>query len=302
MNSTRLNEDYSKMLQRKIPILNNDILNLLYKYCTGNSRNSINKIREELKSQFKVHNPNIKLDPWINKNNLVVNFSNNKKKFIKEHIINTDALIESIINITLYYYQKNITVNSNLEISNKKSVLLQVMNIAPGKMLGLYIIKDIYVDSNNNSNKNLQLLYILKIIAMELNNLQKSYNFVHGDFHVNNIYININNNNINIKFIDFGKSMINIPLNNNTYCLLISPAKDDDEPDLKHLIYNLDTIEKKDFNDIKNYKIYKNFVKLLKEQITYSNYNNTDNFIEKIQLLIESNIKNEIINNYKNSK
>jgi hypothetical protein len=304
MNTNKLNENYSNILKEKIPILNDKILHLIVKYCKSRQKKIVkDEITEELKKQLKINKPNVIFDPWLSNNNLTTNLNISKNKYIKEHMINANALIEAIINITLYLYQNDITVNSNLLLSNKRNRLIQEMSIAPGKMLGLFITENIYIDDYNLNaiNKNQQLLCILRIIAVKLNNLNELYSFVHGDFHVNNIYVNIyNNNDIKIKFIDFGQSMINIPLENNKGCLLVSPIKIENnvnEPDLKHLIYNLDTIQKKHFSNTKNYNIYKNFVKILIDSIP--NYNN---FIEIIDQMINNNIKNEIIINYNDLK
>lgn len=300
--NTKLDETYLEILKDKIPILNNKIINLLIKYCTKQQKKLVvDEITEELKKQFKLNRPSIKFDPWLSNNNLVKNLNSDKQKYIKEHMINANGLIESIINITLYLYDNNITVNANLLLSNNKNRLIQEMNISPGKSLGLYITENIYIDNSNNKNQ--YLLYILLIIAQKLKNLQESYGFIHGDFHVNNIYVNIIDNDINIQFIDFGQSMINIPFKNNNYYLLISPIKLENssyESDLKHLIDNLDTIKRKHFNNKTNYNIYKNFINFLKKSIPKNKHNdyNTDEFIQEIQLIINKNIKNEIIKNY----
>jgi hypothetical protein len=88
-------------------------------------------------------------------------------------------------------------------------------------------ILDNYSNSNmNNENKNRRLFNVLHRISEELNKLQEICGFIHGDLHAANILLKYNSDeDIKIIFIDFGYSVVQLPLynqNNNKRYLLSS--------------------------------------------------------------------------------
>ncbi len=128
-------------------------------------------------------------------------------KILKKHPLTTIGLIEGIIQLTLYYYDYNVTLLSTLH--KKKSILFQIMPFSSNKTLGS-LLYDIYNNSNNNNfEKNNKCLNILNAIANKLNYLQENCGFIHGDFHSGNILFNEETG--DTQFIDFGYSYIHLP-------------------------------------------------------------------------------------------
>jgi hypothetical protein len=294
-----IQEDFDTFLKERIPILNDqELFDLILEYCTlsnetakpkNNSTQSPGAINSRLNIKYNkknaIKNINTKLsqlynlvnDPFGNNGTIV--FKNNKiSKYKKTQKINFKSLSEAIINVALYYYDRNATVNSYTHIiNNNNKKMLQVMNIAKGKPLGLYIIEDLYVNSNNNNNSNNSnkeietnkiFFDILKSIALKLSILQ-NYNFIHGDFHSGNIIINPGNSD-EITFIDFGYSTIILPDSN---LILTTPMSENLEfsmnfkeypqfktIDLFHLFRDFNSFESTKFHSGKDYKNFKNFI------------------------------------------
>jgi len=217
---------YKDFLISKIPILNDDLLLQLildYSYETmKTSRNKIQRVENIVKSLKNIEKylreiyHFITINKGKNENKKAI-ITNKNNKIIKSSPLSAEALIEGVICATLEYYDRNITANSHVNINkneNGKNRLFIKMNKIIGKSLGTYIIENIY----NNENipqvmKNEVLLNILKKISEKLLYLQQSSGFIHGDFHGENIFIiPINNGeDIIIKFIDFGFSVIRLP-------------------------------------------------------------------------------------------
>jgi hypothetical protein len=266
-------------LLEKIPILNhNNLFELLLNYCKCvNMQNklkiidSISDINISLKTiEGIIIKPR---DPFNNNNNYKAYKNNITQKYIKEHPIKADGLIESIINCALYYYEDNITVNSILKISNNKTKLLQFMNNVEYMSLADLILQ-LYDSGDSVENKDEYLLNLLKLIANKLIILQDKYGFVHGDFHMNNIYISLNGNMVpdNVKFIDFGKSIIRLSENiiiccpldeyigNRSFDLDIRSNNNLRKKDLHQLINDINSIKDIYRNKCENFDLLKNFI------------------------------------------
>ena len=168
--------------------------------------------------------------------------NNNGELFLKYQEIRADTLIEAIISLTVHYYSeihsyrnlvpelsvnhvKNIRFNKNNKAeryvrskttSVNKQYIVQKMNKINGLTFGAFLKKmkdsDISIEIFENF-----FIEILCKIADALNNLQVSCNFIHGDFHLGNVMIKFIENNFNIEItgveiIDFGHSIIQLPL------------------------------------------------------------------------------------------
>lgn len=215
---------YKDFLKRKIPILNDELLlGLILDYCYESMKNNRNKIQRlkniieslkniekylrEIHDFFTIHNNESK-KATINTRNRII---------IKSSPISAEALIEGIICTTLEFYDSNITANSYVNLKKNetgRNRLFIRMNRIIGKPLGTYIMEDIYNNENIPQNmKNEVLMIVFKKISEKLLVLQESCGFIHGDFHGENIFvIPINNgNDIDIKFIDFGFSVLRLP-------------------------------------------------------------------------------------------
>jgi hypothetical protein len=297
-------------LYKNIPILKNQYLfNSVLEYCKQLKKYTksdkeyylkqgiIKKINSEL---IQLKNNYEKINS-INSNSNIINKNN---KIIKRHELKADGLIEGIINCAVHYYSNDSTVKSNLKISTNNK-FYQIMNKANGNTLSEFII-ELY--NSDIPNKNLFLLDVLKIIALKLDNLQNSCDFIHGDLHSGNIFINYENNTINITFIDFGYTTIKFPNKND---LLISGITESnlqrkyqlnlkEEPllravDLFHLIQDLESykfsLNKKEYhkfdlffdliNKIQNI-YFKNFdTKLLKKYKSNHFFTSSNDFYSK---------------------
>lgn len=227
-----LDPDYVTKLKKAIPILKHgNLLQLILNYCysleddkSSNKRkikDALAEINNTLMNLKKVtNNPGNKL---FNSNVIVEKVEN---KYIKTHAIKAPGLIEAIINFTLDYYSKKdrnlYTTNVILEVSENNK-LKQIMSNAPGMLLETYILA---LYNSNVLNKNQILLNVLEKICEKLIILQTKYGFIHGDFHSRNICVFIDEEgNIIITFIDFGYSVITLPLSRpNTHKKIILSA------------------------------------------------------------------------------
>ena len=214
---TELDPDYVEKLKVAIPILNyGNLLQLILNYCyyLEYDRPNINDSLEKINSALKTIT-NVVISPYNNNRSVIVEPV--KNKYIKTHFIRAPGLIEAIINFTLDYYSKNdgnlYTTNVILEVSENKK-LKQIMSSAPGLLLETYIL-ELY--NSNEPNKNQILLDLLEKICEKLGKLQTKYGFIHGDFHSRNICVfKDETGNIIITFIDFGYSVIRLPLSSST--------------------------------------------------------------------------------------
>ena len=231
--------DYKDYLISKIPILNDEVLlQSILNYCYETMNTKYNKIQYIKESLKKFEGRLIEIYNFIiiNKDETkkaIINIRN--QKIIKSSPISAEALIEGVICATLEYYDRNITANSYININKNdkgKNRLFITMNKIIGKSLGTYIIENIYNNENIPQNmKNEVLMIVLKKISERLLYLQKICGFIHGDFHGENIFIiPINNgNDIDIKFIDFGYSVIRLPTIDNKKIILTGAVSENYE-------------------------------------------------------------------------
>lgn len=294
--------EYSDYINNKIPILfsnNNLLFDYIIDYCkelrdnkTSNKNydirtilQKINRYLKELKENEIKRLNNLKEYYNENEDEDEVKIIKKNEKIIKSHNLKAKGLIEIIIQITLNYYDLKVNTKTNITLvrNTKNKRFLQIMNIANGVSLQEFIIS-IY-NNDNILNKNEYLLDALKLIAEKLDILQKECLFIHGDFHSNNIFIDINNPNNPVTIIDFGYSVIKIPGKND---LLLCGAEESNisrknvpnllkypylkATDLFHLIQNLVSYELlykckdplKSGNEtsvFKNFDLYINFIK-----------------------------------------
>lgn len=294
--------EYSDYINNKIPILfsnNNLLFDYIIDYCkelrdnkTSNKNydirtilQKINRYLKELKENEIKRLNNLKEYYNENEDEDEVKIIKKNEKIINSHNLKAKGLIEIIIQITLNYYDLKVNTKTNITLvrNTKNKRFLQIMNIANGVSLQEFIIS-IY-NNDNILNKNEYLLDALKLIAEKLDILQKECLFIHGDFHSNNIFIDINNPNNPVTIIDFGYSVIKIPGKND---LLLCGAEESNisrknvpnllkypylkATDLFHLIQNLVSYELlykckdplKSGNEtsvFKNFDLYINFIK-----------------------------------------
>lgn len=319
MNKNIFNKKYLNALKKKIHVLEDEELfdNVMLYFIQSNKDNL-----ELIKNRLKIVTDIRYIDPF--NENVEINENSIKNKIIKSHKLSGKALIESILNCTLNYYNNEIIMNTYVNFHNSR--LRQIMNIAPGIKFSKFIINLYNNNDINNINKNRILLDILKEIAIELNDLQELCGFIHGDLHTGNIFIDKDKDeNYKITFIDFDYSYVRIPLNNinnnrnnrnnrnvnninNNKRMNISINEnrninqnqktpilvgatvvnlgnknimniEEDESlkaiDLFHLIGHLsieDEEQGNNFNNKKNYKLYKTFIKKIADQ-SFNNFN-----------------------------
>lgn len=247
--------------------------------------NSLEKIRLSLNKITKKINSN---SGFNNDNTYVIENNKNNSKIIKVVPIKPLALIEAIIFCTLDYINKNKYKNNNkkfipnINLTSNNEKLYLKMSKAPGISLGHFII-EIYKDNDlDEKNKNQLLLDILIEISKKLEYLQTNYEFIHGDFHSGNIFVDYdkNSNKIIINFIDFEYSTIKLPSIKKNI-ILTSPVSENISRryilnlkeeyglkalDLFHLIEDLKTFQMKTetvraFNG--NFKQFQDFVNKL---------------------------------------
>jgi hypothetical protein len=265
------NESYLTFLKANIPILDigelwNNIMDFVYAIngITGineepyNIQECIDKINECLTEMNNVSEFNFNTK---NMNNLKDGkvFKNKKNKIVlKKHPLTAESLIEAIIQLTLHYYDKDVTLLSTLYKKNGK--LMQKMNFSKKKTLGS-IIAEVYSLEVNDNDKDKILLDILIKIAHKLNYLQQTCGFIHGDFHTLNIFYNPDTG---IQLIDFGFSFIRLPgtnliiyvpnEKNNGVLYGINSNNNSESVDLFHLIESLDKYDNMNRMNTLNYK------------------------------------------------
>jgi hypothetical protein len=143
------------------------------------------------------------------------------------------------------------------------------MNKVQGIDLGNYIL-NLYKKNISNKQKETITFSLLQKIAEKLKYLQDNFNFIHGDFHSGNIFIEKNWFGYNITFIDVEYSTIKLPTKNNIKIILTTPLNENmsrkkilninEEPNLKaldlfHLIQDIKSFDKSDrIKNIKNNK------------------------------------------------
>jgi hypothetical protein len=321
MNKNSFNKKYLNSLKKKIPVLDDEELfdNVMLYFIQPNKSNI-----ETIKNRLKIVTSISYIDPF--NENVEINENSIKNKIIKSHKLSGKALIESILNCTLNYYNNEIIMNTYVNFHNSR--LRQIMNIAPGIKFSKFIINLYNNNDINNINKNRILLDILKEIAIELNDLQELCGFIHGDLHTGNIFIDKDKDeNYKITFIDFDYSYVRIPLNNinnnkrmnisinenlninqnqkipiligatvvnleNKNIMNIEENESLKAIDLFHLIGHLsieDEEQGNNFKNKKNYNIYQTLIKKIANQ-SFNNFNQKKiNTYEKFHKFERSN-------------
>lgn len=182
------------------------------------------------------------------KNNIIKKISNNK-------------IYKNEIDIYLYLLDKNITLLSS---SRNSSISYHITN-----EISLY---NYLKESKNNSTYKSNIKIVLNELFCFVNKF-KSYNFIHGNLHIHNIFLNPNifsNKNTfvqkqNFYVIDFNHSKIykkdDIYKSNWDFFTLYVSLKKNFKNDIKHLIY-LETL-------IVNYIDKSNLKYLLNKYVKY---------------------------------
>lgn len=267
------NDEFIEYINNKIPILKyENLLELIINYCDKlNKRLYLSNITSSLRTICNL----AKLNGFNNTNNIV--FQKNGK-FIKSYIIRGHGLIEGLIHATINYYTLNNfspMMNSLNRSKNNTSRFNEIMNISNGLSLDEYI-KNLF--NSDLPNKKEILIKILINITIKINELQNLCGFIHGDLNEQNIFVNINT--LDIFFIDFGRSIINLPIYTNYNLILYSPTNENlnykyildlnnnevfKGLDLFYLIEKLSRFNKSAFSNFNNYIDIINSIK--------SNYN-----------------------------
>jgi hypothetical protein len=210
MSNKKNDAKFKDELLQKIPILkHNNLLDLVLQFGKARKVENIDDKKRAISSAIR------KINGVVRQNVYNYESSVNKigNKYVKSHELSAHGLLEAIVNCALHYFESSITVNSSMKISNNGNLLLQIMNNVKYMSLGYYISELYNRDNINEDEKNKLLLEILKKIAIKLEYLQSKYKFIHGDFHMNNIYISVNVSEngsliVDIRFIDFGQTII----------------------------------------------------------------------------------------------
>jgi len=273
-----LDDGYVTYLYEKIPILEKknkegvELLQLVLNYIEStekglNTQDILDNIKNSIKYIVNQKQPNIRNGININAfNNNNKEFINGNKKYTKRYPIKALALIEGIILVTLNYYQQNFPnteiIITNSEKKNNTKKINFVMNKVQGINLGNYIL-NLYKTKNSIKKKETITFSLLQKIAEKLKYLQDNFNFIHGDFHSGNIFIEKNWFGYNITFIDVEYSTIKLPTKNNKTIILTSPLNENmsrkkilninknKEPELKaldlfHLIQDIKSFDNPD--------------------------------------------------------
>jgi hypothetical protein len=234
-----LNPDYLAKLKEKIPILKNKLLlQLILNYSVELANNDpdidsnlqiINKLIYFLSLQSEIpenlDNSTFSLNRPSNSNFESYTYLNEtNEKYVKTHPLNAAALIEAIIQFTLYYYDSSIC--PQLVIMNINNIPLSLENPSNNirkrfkQKMNFYDEKNYISLGKHLTNlfkselSDVEKLIIFKDILIKIANkvkIMQQYGFIHGDFHSGNIYLDLAEN---IYFIDFGFSCIKLPLNN----------------------------------------------------------------------------------------
>ena len=211
--SLNISSDLKNELLEKIPILRyKDLLNLVLNFSKALSENNIEEIniaKSAIDSAIRQINGIVKKNMYHNESYV----QKNGDKYVKSHELSANGLLEAIVHCVLHYFDNSITVNSRMNLSNDRNKLLQIMNNVEYMSFGNYILELYKRDDINDDEKNRLLLEILQKIAIKLEYLQRQYTFIHGDFHMNNIYVKVNIQEngtliVDVRFIDFGQSII----------------------------------------------------------------------------------------------
>jgi hypothetical protein len=308
--------------------------------------NCLSKIKARLESQELLKN-NINNKNGIKKNSnnytFISNDPNNNSKLIKVTVKDNlpgfttpihFPFIEALINVTLFYYSKkehSINYNKKSENSNNNSVnsnktvninsiidctfnktktgfLYQEMNKVKSPTLFEFIINLYKNNSLNNTDKNKILFKVLLKIAKELYILQNVCGFIHGDFHTGNILVEYNSNvDIKITFIDFGYSVVKLPMinnNNSENYILSSPVSVNLKKEMN--LYKIPRLRNIDL-----FHLFRDFYSFFYSETNNNNFNsyyeknknkielkinkNYQDFMDKLFIIVFSNITN---NNY----
>jgi len=245
--------EYLEFIQDKIPIMKDQKLQqLILKYCEEyrikksqfkflNIKDStlfeiktrLNQLKEH--TEYLINNTMNNAMNTNNKNNRQIIIKENK--VIKVSDITAKALIEGLIHCTLLYYSLSNNLNSipnaNLYLSSNSTntKILHRMNRIKVSYFKDYI-KLIYTSEYDTNTKNQIFFNVLRTIAKELNKLQDICGFIHGDLHDANLFIIFNENNLldttalQVKFIDFGYSIVRLPVINSMFNYILSSVVD----------------------------------------------------------------------------
>jgi hypothetical protein len=284
-NTSSFNESYIEYLFTKIPVLNQDLLELIISYSNQSEKfkrkEFLDKITIKLRSDHKLGN----LGPFNNLLNKVIVQNN---KVIKSYSFKAKGLIEGVIHTTLCYSLQNIyTPSVNIiQKLNMNDRLHEVMNIAPGLSLEEYIM---YLFNSDADNKKELMIYVLIKIAQNLLVLQNVCGFIHGDLNEQNIFINESDG--SVLFIDFGRSTCRIPIYNTRTCILSTPVAENlsykysldinNEPRLKaiDLFYLVEKLSRFRRNSFNNYEDFISIINEIKGNINVNSMNELFKFI-----------------------
>lgn len=207
---------------------------------------------------------------YIKRNEIDCHYINNKCmqecKCYKEN--NTNDIIRIFQNYELYEWEKEVYK----ELINSKIIA----NINIGEYvicynLNEYISMRKFLNKENNKNTSLILNELYSFI-----NMFKKYNFVHGNLHIDNIFIKIENNHVNFKVIDY----VNSYITNNK------------KKDILKKTSFIGEYEKKEYN---NFLLYWDFFTMYISLKTF--YKNKIKIIYNLQNIVESYIPHNIFNN-----
>jgi hypothetical protein len=256
-NDFHFEDNFLKYIKNIIPFFNKKLENLLIEYTIQyrtmkpsdiKPKNLINgilsKINTELinisnNSKYKnINNNNDEQKMIVGKTNKIITSKeyNGKNVINKIQKITHKAFIEVFINCVLYYYSELHNLNCivpviKLEISKNGNFHHIMEDISTNNSINTSVELGQYIISLFNSsveNKNKILFEVFKKIAQKLEHLQQICSFVHGDFHPGNIFIKHNKYNLNdidnitITIIDFGFSVVKLPIINKNDCILAS--------------------------------------------------------------------------------
>jgi len=284
-NTVSFNKTFIKYLSSIIPVLNNNLFELIIDYSNEldhfKRKESLQKITKELREVSSL-GPS---SPFNNNENKVYSQHN---KVIKSYPFRAKGLIEGIIHATLCYSFQNIytpTVNiiqKSDNHNNNKNRLHETMNIAPGLSLEEYII---HLFNSNADDKKELMIYVLQKIAINLLVLQNVCGFIHGDLNEQNIFINESDG--SVLFIDFGRSTCRIPTNNGNYAILSMPVSEN-----LSYTYTLDINEDSQLKAIDLFYLIEKLSRFKKN--SFSNFDQFMSIINQIKGNIKVNSKKEL--------